>query len=62
VAETHSKIAPLDSIDSKPCPGGFARKNFFTDSFWGLRAAQAKDCPRVAVSDGRNTPRAFPES
>ena len=37
MASLDSNIAPLDSIDSQVPYTRFARKNFFADSFLGLR-------------------------
>ncbi|HSM52991.1 MAG TPA: hypothetical protein VK839_02270, partial [Erythrobacter sp.] len=51
-----SKIALRDSIDSQPPAVLFARKNFFTDSFLGLRGPRPKDFPRVAALQHGNTP------
>jgi hypothetical protein len=54
-----SFVAPSDSNDSNPLFSPFARKNFFADSFLGLRIAKVQEFPRVAVFCWRNTPRFY---
>jgi hypothetical protein len=49
-------FAPLDSILSEACGTAFARINFFTDSFSGLRTAPVQLFRRVAACEQYNTP------